>query len=179
MRNTTEHANGVIILGSARSDGNTAMISQQLSADLQWPIFNLLDYQIEPYSYQHDYTNEDFQNLIEELHGYQTWVFATPVYWYAMSGRMKNFLDRFTDLLKIQKDLGRQLRGKNMAVITSSNGGNLGDDFFIPFRASAEYLGMHYVSEAHTFQGANNEAALNAFKEGLKNQTTGVEKQNG
>ena len=178
MGTTTKPSNGVIILGSARSDGNTAAIAQQLSADLQWPIFNLLDYQIEPYSYQHDYTNEDFQHLIEELHNYETWVFATPVYWYAMSSTMKVFLDRFTDLLKIHKDLGRQLRGKNMAVITSSNGGNLGDDFFIPFRASAEYLGMNYLAEGHTLQGVDNGATLEGFREKLRSYSE-AEKQNG
>ncbi|MEM1220618.1 MAG: NAD(P)H-dependent oxidoreductase [Bacteroidota bacterium] len=164
MEKTNTSKGGVIILGSARSDGNTAQIAQHLGHDLGWPVVNLLDYQIEPYSYQHAYANEDFERLIERLHDYQIWVFATPVYWYSMSGRMKNFLDRFTDLLKIRKDLGRQLRGKNMAVVTSSNGGNLGNDFFIPFRASAEYLGMHYVAEGHTLQGENNAAVLEELK---------------
>ncbi len=178
MATTKQASKGVIILGSARADGDTAKITQYLSTNLHWPVFNLLDYQIEPYSYEHDYTNEDFQHLIEELHNYQTWVFATPVYWYAMSGHMKNFLDRFTDLLKIHKDLGRQLRGKNMAVITSSNGGNLGDDFFIPFRASAEYLGMNYLAEGHTLQGVDNMVTLEGFREKLMSYHD-AEKQNG
>jgi multimeric flavodoxin WrbA len=43
---------------------------------------------------------------------------VTPVYWYTMSGIMKVFFDRFSDLLRIEKDLGRKLRGKSMAVIS-------------------------------------------------------------
>jgi multimeric flavodoxin WrbA len=44
-------------------------------------------------------------------------VFATPVYWYAMSGLMKVLFDRFTDLVTVRKDLGRRLRGRRVFLI--------------------------------------------------------------
>ncbi len=43
---------------------------------------------------------------------YDVLIFATPVYWYSMSGIMKVFFDRITDLLTIKKDIGRKLKGK-------------------------------------------------------------------
>ena len=54
-----------------------------------------------------------FLPTIKELNSkYDTWIFVTPVYWYSMSGQMKIFLDRITDLLKWHKDEGRKIRGK-------------------------------------------------------------------
>ena len=84
------------------------------------------------------------------IDNYDVLILATPVYWYSMSAIMKTFLDRFTDLLTIEKDLGRKLRGKGMAVISCSNGGNLGDYFWLPFSKSASYLGMIYLGDLHT-----------------------------
>jgi len=140
----------VIILGSARSDGHSAQMAHQIAARIGANLIDLKEYQIGHYEYDHNYENDDFIKLIREsVIKADTLILATPVYWYSMSGRMKVFLDRFTDLLKIEKDLGRQLRGKSMAVFTTSNGGNLGDDFWIPFVETANYLGMNYLSNAH------------------------------
>ena len=70
---------------------------------------------------------------------------------------MKVFFDRITDLLTIEKNLGRQLRGKRMAVISTSNGSHLGDQFWLPFSASAQYLGMEFLGGLHTLRGGDEE----------------------
>lgn len=60
--------------------------------------------------------NDDYLNLMKQiLEKYETLILATPVYWYSMSGIMKVFFDRLTDLLTIEKELGRKLRGKKIA----------------------------------------------------------------
>jgi hypothetical protein len=56
------------------------------------------------------------------------------------------------DVLPIEKDIGRNLRGKHMAVMNCSNGDNLGDHFWLPFQKTTEYLGMHYITGLHTYQ---------------------------
>lgn len=94
---------------------------------------------------------------------YDTFIFATPVYWYSMSGIMKVFWDRMTDLITIEKDLGRQLRGKNMAVLSCSNGNNLGENFWLPFTESADYLGMHYLGNLHTYEGQDDTKVIAEF----------------
>src|SRR5690606_5501966 len=108
---------------------------------------------ISHFDYEHLNRNDDFIKLIQTiLNKYDVLIFATPVYWYAMSGIMKVFFDRLTDLLRIEKDTGRKLRNKYMAVLSCSNGDNLGDSFWLPFKKSAEYLGMFYIADLHTYQ---------------------------
>jgi len=154
----------VVIQGSARSDGDTNRQVRGIIELTGWDHVDLNAYQISAYDYEHRNRDDDFLPLMRRLTAnYDVFVFATPVYWYAMSGTLKTFFDRFTDLLTIEKDLGRTLRGKRMAVLSCSNGGNLGDDFWIPFREIADYLGMHYVADIHTFQQHEEPEKLKAF----------------
>jgi multimeric flavodoxin WrbA len=154
----------VIIQGSARSDGDTNRKVRFITEITEWDHVDLNEYQISAYDYHHRNRNDDFLPLMRHLTtNYEVFVFATPVYWYAMSGTLKIFFDRFTDLLTIEKDLGRTLRGKSMAVLSCSNGGNLGDDFWIPFREIADYLGMHYLANVHTYQETEEPEKLKAF----------------
>lgn len=141
----------IILLGSARSDGNTRKICDYVSSGHNIPICDLNDYQISYYDYNHENSDDDYLPLMERLMVYDTFIFATPVYWYSMSAQMKTFLDRFTDLLKIKKDLGRQLRGKSMKVICCSSDYEEYSEFWKPFERSAEYLGMHYEGNVHTW----------------------------
>jgi multimeric flavodoxin WrbA len=151
----------VIILGSSRNDGDARALADELREKSGWDLINLNDYDISYYDYEHLNRNDDYLGLMREIISkYDTLVFVTPIYWYSMSGIMKVFFDRITDLLTIEKDLGRMLRGKKMAVISCSNGNNLGDAFWLPFSESAKYLGMEYIGDAHTITGENNQEAI-------------------
>lgn len=140
----------VIIVGSSRKNGNTTQIVMRIANKYHLDIINLIDYNYSYYDYESKNKNDDFiklaQGIIEK---YDTLIFATPVYWYSMSGIMKVFFDRISDLIRIEKKTGRQLRGKNMAVISNSHDNELDYDFYIPFKKSAEYLGMTYLGEKH------------------------------
>lgn len=140
-----------IVAGSSRNDGDTTKLVQHITNLTRADVYDLNEYQFSYYDYEHLNKGDDFLPLIRKIiEENDTLVFVSPVYWYAMSGIMKVFFDRMSDLLTIEKDLGRKLRGKNMAVITISLGNNLGTDFFLPFIASADYLGMHYLGGHHT-----------------------------
>ncbi|KXX70672.1 flavodoxin family protein [Flammeovirga sp. SJP92] len=159
----------VIIVGSARNESNTLNLAKRLQQKTDFDVVNLLDYKIGHFDYEHQNREDDFLPLMKKIiEKYDTLIFATPVYWYAMSGRMKVFFDRITDLITIEKKLGRQLRGKNMAVITTSNGGNLGEDFWHPFKHSASYLGMHFLGGQHTVNEMDSESALLSFLDFFK-----------
>lgn len=80
-----------------------------------------------------------------------------------MSGIMKVFFDRFTDLLDNHRELGRKLRTKKMAVLTSSIGDNLGETFWIPFIETANYLGMKYLGNLHTIENDVSKEDLSKF----------------
>ena len=144
----------VIILGSSRNNGDTKKIVSELLSSSDFDVIDLTEYNISYFDYKHANQNDDFINLMKLITDkYDVLIFATPVYWYAMSGTMKVFFDRFTDLLHLEKEIGRKLRNKSMAVISSSNGDNLGTDFWLPFKRFAEYLGMNYLADLHTIAG--------------------------
>ena len=143
---------GIIIQGSSRSTGSTYKVAQVLKAQLGFEILNLCEKNIGHFDYEFRNQDDDFLPIIKEIaEKYEIIIFATPVYWYTMSGLMKNFFDRISDCLKIEKDTGRKLRGKSMAAISCSGDPNAVEGFFIPFQKSAAYLGMHYLGDIHTW----------------------------
>lgn len=140
----------VIIVGSSRKNGNTTRIVSEISSQFNIEVVNLSDYVFSYYDYESKNRNDDFFELVKEIiEKYDTLIFATPVYWYSMSGIMKVFFDRFSDLIRIEKETGRKLRGKNMAVISNSHESEIDYDFYIPFKKSADYLGMNYLGQKH------------------------------
>ena len=141
---------GVIIQGSSRSKGDTRIAVDYILSNTSFDFVDLLDKDISAYDYTHANKGDDFIPLMEQLtSNYDLFLFATPVYWYSMSGILKNFFDRITDCLKIEKETGRKLRGKHMAMLSCSNDPWRIDGFDLPFSASAEYLGMNYVGDIH------------------------------
>lgn len=72
-----------------------------------------------------------------------------------MSGILKVFFDRISDLLTIEKDLGRQLRGKGFGAMSCSLNSAVEDVFWHPFKSTANYLGMIYLGNVHVSSGKN------------------------
>jgi len=162
----------VVIVGSSRKNGDTTEIVNHLIKESNWDIIDLNNYEIGYYDYEHLNRNDDYLSLMKRIiENYDTLIFATPVYWYSMSGIMKVFFDRITDLLEIEKDLGRKLRGKKMGVISCSTGNNLGDYFWLPFSETAKYLGMEYLGDIHTIVGENNSQKLKQFIKKIESKT--------
>lgn len=140
----------VIILGSSRSKGETFQMVDYLRGRVHTDFIDLLDKNIGPFDYEFKNQGDDFLPTIRSiLDQYDTLIFATPVYWYSMSGIMKDFFDRISDLLKIEKDTGRKFRGKNMAMLCCSAADDLVAGFNMPFVESAHYLGMNYLGDVH------------------------------
>ncbi len=143
---------GIIILGSSRSNGDTFKAVSYLKDITGFEIIDLNQKDIGHYDYEFKNNDDDFNFLFKGVvQNYDTVVFATPVYWYTMSGIMKTFLDRISDFLKNEKDYGRMLRGKNMALISCSNDDDRPEEFALPFSRSASYLGMNYVGDMHSW----------------------------
>lgn len=159
---------GIIIQGSSRSNGDTHTVVTYLENVTGFDVIDLNQRDINYFDYE--FQNKDdfeiiFKNMVQNYH---TIVLATPVYWYTMSGIMKVFLDRISDYLYKEKDFGRMLRGKEMAMISCSNDDDRVEEFSLPFSRSAAYLGMEYVGDIHAWI-KNNELSpevkekINAF----------------
>lgn len=144
------YQNGIIILGTSRSDGNTAKVVASLAERTGYSIVDLATLNIGYYDYEAKNRDDDFLPLMRDIvASYDVLVFATPVYWYTMSAQLKTFFDRLSDLLRIEKDTGRKLRGKSMLVISSSEADDVPPHFVEPFVMSAGYLGMNFLGYTH------------------------------
>jgi putative NADPH-quinone reductase len=162
----------LIILGSARPDGET-----RRAVEIAFPrnpnLVVLSHNHIGGYDYAHSHDGDEFRLVVKAMLKNDSIVFATPVYWYAMSAPLKNFFDRLTDLLETAKGQGRALKGKKVCVIATGTEDVLPEGFEVPFRRTAEYFAMDYRGCAYLYTGKNldlraaSEAALTAFCAGL------------
>lgn len=164
---------GIIIQASSRSTGNTSGIVSFLQEQTGYDIVDLNTKQIGHFDYEFKNQDDDFNALFKDIvQHYDVIVFATPIYWYTMSGLLKVFMDRISDFLKIEKDFGRRLRGMQMGVVSCSDEDEVFDGFAMPFEESARYLGMHYKGHIHTWiekKGISKEvkAKIKAFGDSL------------
>jgi len=137
-------------MGSSNSLGDTYKVCKSIVDKHNYKFQDLNELVIMPYDYDHENRDDDFLGFMRHVvKTYDTIILATPVYWYAMSGIMKNFLDRFTDLLSIEKEIGMQLRGKSLLTISVSNSDDCPVEYPMPFKRSANYLGMEWKGFAH------------------------------
>ncbi|MCB2407557.1 flavodoxin family protein [Hymenobacter lucidus] len=135
----------ILILGSARGESTTRGFAQQLLGATPHTVIDLREYAVAPYSYQSNYPAQDeFLALIERVLEHDPVIFATPVYWYSMSGSMKTFFDRITDLTRMRKDLGRRLAGKSVLLVATGSDAELPPGFAVPFELTAAYLNMPF-----------------------------------
>lgn len=141
----------IIVNGTHRADGHTTQVVDILAEKMAADVVTLLDYTIGHYTYDYQHKDDDFLKLMERIATYDCILFATPIYWYQMSGRMKVFFDRITDCLKIAKPLGRSLMGTKVAAISCGSWDDCPSGFFDPFRLSAEYLDMQYLGDQHVW----------------------------
>ena len=143
-----------LVLASSRSGGNTrALIDLAFpSGDIAFE--DLCKLNVGYYSYESANEGDDFFPLVQRLLRHDTWVIATPLYWYSMSAQAKTLLDRLTDLLTVHKDEGRLLRGRSLAVLCTGTDPSPPHGFEEPFRSTCEYLGMRYLGMHYSqFQG--------------------------
>ncbi len=139
----------LILLGSARSKGDTAQAAKELRAHLAPGVATLLDLAskvILPFDYEVAGQDDEFGEVANLMIAHRSLVFATPVYWYAMSGLMKTFLDRFSDLLSGRDPMrrGRALAGRDVWLLAAGTDPKLPNGFEVPFASTAQYLGMNW-----------------------------------
>lgn len=143
---------GVIIQGSSRSNGNTSKVVSFVKERTGFHVVDLKSKSIGTFDYDNNNKNDDFIPLLMDIvTNYEIILFATPVYWYTMSGIMKIFFDRITDCLKFEKEIGQMLKGKKMGLISCGSDSELKQGFKMPFIESANYLGMNYIGDIHTW----------------------------
>lgn len=100
----------IVLYGSVRRNGNSELLATEVLKGIKYTKRYLTDYRIEPIDDQRHtpegFTNfgqDDYRSLIAEVLTYDIVIYVTPLYWYGMSGIMKDFIDRFTESLRDPK----------------------------------------------------------------------------
>jgi len=135
----------LIITGSSRKESNTQAFIDLIFNDERYTHASLTDHTILPYRYDGNYGNDDFDKLTQLILDHDVILFATPVYWYSMSGIMKNFFDRFTDWVTINKETGRKMKGKTFLLFATGGDPYLPEGFEVPFQRTAHYFDATYA----------------------------------
>ena len=133
-------------MGSARSNGNTRRAADRLLDELggSGTFVDLSTTAIKPFAYGGAPDRDQFLSVVHQMLAHQHIVFATPVYWYSMSGLMKTMFDRLTDLLtnEAYRPLGRSLAGRDVWVLATGTDEQLPNGFEEPFVRTAAYFDM-------------------------------------
>jgi len=141
----------IVILGSARRNGNTGKFVDWILADSGIEVIDLNELDISPFDYGHHNIEDDFHQTMDHILKYENIIFASPVYWFSMSAQMKVFVDRLSDFLSVDslKEKGRKLRGKRGHVLSTSISEHADASYTDSFLNTFIYLGMKPGSFIH------------------------------
>lgn len=160
----------LILYGSSSAEGHTTRSAHEIARITDGEAIDVGAQGIGTYDYEAHNTEDGFYRISRKMLASDTIVFATPVYWYAMSAQMKIFFDRLNDLTTVRKQDGRALAGKTTYLIANGSEEALPEGFEIPFRRTSDYFAMQYKGAHYLYTGRKNEtlhdrswAALGAF----------------
>lgn len=111
----------VILNASKDPHGKTALLGGKLLNDMDYLIVNLIDYHIDQIGQQSE--KDEFFKVIEHISHADHIVFCTPVYWSDMTGYLKTFIDRLTDIMDtpMESDQAPLNNANTYLVITGSS----------------------------------------------------------
>lgn len=156
--------------GSARSTGKTSWLLDQVTAgfnkykdeDMVMMNIDLYDYNIGPLSRNFIENKnaapqeDDMKELIPIILTSKVILLATPIYWFTVSGIMKNFLDRWYDFSDEKAKLN--LDGKGLAIVTAhANPSNtMSFPVFKMMEEGASFCNMVYLGGVDTVTNAQS-----------------------
>ncbi|WP_440053436.1 flavodoxin family protein [Pseudoalteromonas sp. T1lg65] len=141
----------VILYSSSNRFGNTYQSASQLAAELNAPMIYVDEFEINDYCYQHSHADDDFRALFRRVLEFDHIVFASPVYWYAITPKLKAFFDRITDFMddeNLQPEL-RKLREKHFSILSTSIYDQAPEAFTAMLLRTCQYLGMAFKQQYH------------------------------
>ncbi|WP_242314437.1 flavodoxin family protein [Bacillus cereus group sp. BfR-BA-01355] len=118
-----------VIYGGTRPNGNTETLTKRSIKDLEVDSIYLRDYNIKPIDDMRHTEDgfqdvgDDYNSLIYRMVHHDILIFSTPIYWYSMTGTMKNFIDRWSQTMREPqyKDF-RKIMSKKKAYVVAVGG---------------------------------------------------------
>ncbi|MEG9295606.1 flavodoxin family protein [Mangrovibacillus sp. Mu-81] len=141
------------LLGSTRKDGNSEYLAKKIIEGTDHTIVSLADMDIRPIvDMRHSEegfspVEDDYEELVQLIQDHDILLFATPLYWYGMSGPMKNFFDRWSQYLRDERfNLKEELtRKKAYVVITGGTSARIkGLPLVQQFNYIFEFVNMEF-----------------------------------
>ncbi|MEH7309097.1 flavodoxin family protein [Neobacillus drentensis] len=114
-----------VIYGGTRPNGNTETLTEHVIQGIASEKIYLKEHHIQPIvDMRHSPDgfqdrNDEYNSIIERILPHDILIFSTPIYWYSMSGTMKNFIDRWSQTLRDPKfpDFKNRMASKKAFVI--------------------------------------------------------------
>jgi multimeric flavodoxin WrbA len=141
------------LLGSTRKDGNSEYLAKKIIEGTDHTIVSLADMNIRTIvDMRHSEegfspVEDDYEELVQLIQDHDILLFATPLYWYGMSGPMKNFFDRWSQYLRDERfNLKEELtRKKAYVVITGGTSARIkGLPLVQQFNYIFEFVNMEF-----------------------------------
>lgn len=116
----------LVIYGSSREEGNTEILTEMVLEGIEATRVYLRHQNVAPIIDQRHApggfspVDDDHDSIIAQMLEHDLVIFATPLYWYGMSGPMKDFIDRWSQSLRDQRvDFKNRIKGKPAWVIVT------------------------------------------------------------
>ncbi|MFC0522796.1 flavodoxin family protein [Pontibacillus salicampi] len=165
----------VMINGGSRENGNTNLLSARAVHGLEVDIIQLDEYNISPIVDERHAEGgfsevaDDFMQVMDRVMEYDKIIFATPIYWYTMTGTMKQFIDRWSQAMREDRyhDLRERMARKKGYVIAVG-----GDSPYIkglPLLQQFKYIFdfVHLPFEGYVLGQANKPGEIEQDKKAL------------
>jgi multimeric flavodoxin WrbA len=122
-----------VILGSSRPNGNSEQLSRHVLKGIEGEWIHLREKEIRPIVDQRhtptgfEPVDDDYDAVIRQVMEKEILLISTPLYWYGMSGILKNFIDRWSQSLRETRyDFKAHMRGKQCYLLITG-----GDHIFL------------------------------------------------
>ncbi|AYC28613.1 flavodoxin family protein [Paenisporosarcina cavernae] len=145
----------IVIYGSSREKSNTEFLTEIGLEGKEVTRIHLREHTIFPIEDQRheptgfDRVDDSFDEVMQELMKHDEMVLATPIYWYGMSGLMKNFVDRWSQAMRDEKyEALREKIGQKKLYVVAVGGDNprlKGLPLIQQFQYICDYFGMTFA----------------------------------
>lgn len=146
--------NILVLQGSSRDHGNTEELTNLALAGIPHTPIRLREKHIRPILDQRHEpggfvdVEDEYDAVIEAVLAHDFLLFATPIYWYGMSGYMKNFVDRWSQSLRDKRYAFKEALGQKQAYVIVTGGDQphiKGLPLIQQFQYIFEFVGMPFA----------------------------------
>lgn len=129
----------IIIFGNSSKPDASRSLADEVAREFGFKVLDLAEYEI-----NNREINDPLIEVVEHIIHADTVIFATPMYCYSMSARMKLFMDRLTDLTLMDEELKSMLCGKRGLLLSTGTEPIAPEYFEESFSLLLACLGIQY-----------------------------------